>query len=394
MNRDLAANQSHITWIIGSAALGALAMYLSDPERGRSRRTMAADRIRSTAARTNNVFDVASRDLVNRVQGVRAQANRMLAKERIAVDDRILTARVRQKIGRAVSNPHAIDVIAQQGCITLSGPVLAHEKEQLLDKVRNVHGVNRLEDQLEVHERAEGIPSLQAGGKKISAAQESWPPAIRAVALIGGGALGAYGLARRTPASALLATAGLALMARSISNMPFTRMAGTGGARRAIELHKTIHIAAPPEAVFDLWSKYENFPRFMSHVQEVRDMGNGRSHWVVSGPAGAQVEWNATLTQSRRPELLAWRSEPDSTVRNSGTIRFEPDGNGTRVSVHMSYSPPAGALGHAIASLLGGDPKQQMHDDLMRMKAFIETGNAPHDAAARQEQQQTPSILH
>lgn len=393
MNRDLAANQSRMTWIIGSAALGALAMYLSDPERGRNRRALAANRIRSAATRTGDVFDVASRDLGNRIQGMRAQANRMLSRNNIAVDDRVLTARVRQKLGRAVSNPHAIDVVAQQGCITLSGPVLAHEKQQLLDTVRNVHGVSRLEDQLETHEQAGVISSLQGGGKSISAARESWSPALRAVALIGGGALGAYGMARRTPASALLATAGLALMARSISNMPFTRMTGMGAARRAIELHKTIHIEASPESVFDLWNKYENFPRFMSHVQEVRDLGNGRSHWIVSGLAGTRAEWNAVLTQSRRPEVLAWRSEPDSTVRNSGTIRFEPDGNGTRVSVHMSYSPPAGALGHALASLLGSDPKRQMDDDLMRMKAFIETGNAPSDAAARSEKQ-TPSILH
>lgn len=393
MNRDLAANQSRMTWIIGSAALGALAMYLSDPERGRNRRALAANRIRSAATRTGDVFDVASRDLGNRIQGIRAQANRMLARNNIAVDDRVLTARVRQKLGRVVSHPHAIDIVAQQGCITLSGPVLAHEKQQLLDMVRNVHGVSRLEDQLETHEQVGGISSLQGGGKSISAARESWSPALRAAALIGGGALGAYGMARRTPASALLATAGLALMARSISNMPFTRMTEMGATRRAIELHKTIHIEASPESVFDLWNKYENFPRFMSHVQEVRDLGNGRSHWIVSGPAGTRAEWSAILTQSRRPEVLAWRSEPDSTVRNSGTIRFEPDGNGTRVSVHMSYSPPAGVLGHALASLLGSDPKRQMDDDLMRMKAFIETGNAPSDAAARSEQQ-TPSILH
>jgi uncharacterized membrane protein len=47
----------------------------------------------------------------------------------------------------------------------------------------------------------------------------------------------------------------------------------------------------------------------------------------------------------------------------------------------MSYNPPGGAVGHAIARLLGRDPKQEMDDDLMRMKAFIETQRPPRDAA-------------
>jgi uncharacterized membrane protein len=47
----------------------------------------------------------------------------------------------------------------------------------------------------------------------------------------------------------------------------------------------------------------------------------------------------------------------------------------------MSYSPPAGALGHAFALLLGSDPKSKMDDDLGRMKQFIERGNMPREAS-------------
>ena len=49
----------------------------------------------------------------------------------------------------------------------------------------------------------------------------------------------------------------------------------------------------------------------------------------------------------------------------------------------MSYNPPAGAIGHLVAMLFGADPKKEMDEDLMRMKSFIETGQAPHDAAQR-----------
>jgi uncharacterized membrane protein len=51
----------------------------------------------------------------------------------------------------------------------------------------------------------------------------------------------------------------------------------------------------------------------------------------------------------------------------------------------MSYNPPAGVVGHAVASLFGRDPKQDLDADLMRMKSFIETGVAPHDAAQSAE---------
>ncbi|MGH8808639.1 MAG: SRPBCC family protein, partial [Noviherbaspirillum sp.] len=145
--------------------------------------------------------------------------------------------------------------------------------------------------------------------------------------------------------------------------------------------HKTIHIAASPETVFDFWSKYENFPHFMSHVREARDLGGGRSHWIVSGPAGIPVEWTSAMTDFTRPERLAWASEADAPVQHTGEIRFEPEDSGTRVSLHMAYSPPAGAIGHAVASLFGGNPRQQMNEDLMRMKSFIESGIAPRDAA-------------
>jgi uncharacterized membrane protein len=59
-----------------------------------------------------------------------------------------------------------------------------------------------------------------------------------------------------------------------------------------------------------------------------------------------------------------------------------PNNGQTSIDVKLSYNPPAGAVGHGIASLLGSDPKGLMDADLMRMKSLIETGNIPRDAAA------------
>jgi uncharacterized membrane protein len=295
-----------------------------------------------------------------------------------------LAERVRAKIGHAVSHPHAIKVTAHGGRVTLSGPILAHEKEQLLDVVRDVPGVVDVEDNLEVHERPD-IPSLQGGGRRSGVQpvflQENWPPALRAAAVLSGGALEYYGLTRRSPINVALAALGLGLIARGMINMPLKRMVGLDAEKLPIHLEKTIYIEAPPETVFNIWSNYVNFPHFMSHVQKVHDSGNGRSHWVVNGPAGTVIEWDAILTEFKRPEVIAWKSEQNSIVQHEGKVRFEPENGGTKVHVRMSYNPPAGVLGHAVASLFDGDPKKQMDEDLLRMKTFIERGIPPHDAA-------------
>jgi uncharacterized membrane protein len=389
------AGQAWLTWI-GGAALGAVTMYLSDPDRGKRRRALARDKMISVANRAGDVLDVASRDVGNRMQGLRAEAARMLFQRDKAIDDPVLVERVRSRIGRAISHPHPIYVIARQGRITLSGPVLVHERMPLLEAVKAVPGVLDVEDLLQEHQNAQGIPSLQGEGRprqNHAAPYRNWPPGLRAAAMLGGGALGVYGLSRRAPAGVLLGALGMGLMARGISRQPFSGV--TAATRpRAVELQKSIHIAAPPETVFDLWSRYENFPHFMSNVIEVQDRGEGRSHWTVSGPAGIRIEWNASLTASERPRVLAWKTDPDSTVDHAGTIHFEPVDGGTRVSVHMSYIPPAGALGHAIASLFNGDPERQMEEDLLHMKEFIESGRRPPDAAQPAQPAQPGQVLH
>lgn len=134
---------------------------------------------------------------------------------------------------------------------------------------------------------------------------------------------------------------------------------------------KTLFINAPVEQVFDTWANYENFPRFMSNVRSVEPLGGDRSHWKVRGPAGVSVEFDS-VAHLQRPNELRWESEPGSTVRNEGRVFLVPEGNGTRATVRMSYHPPAGALGQAVSSLFGADPKREFEDDLDRMKQYIE----------------------
>jgi len=213
--------------------------------------------------------------------------------------------------------------------------------------------------------------------------QEHWAPATRTVVGSAGAALVAYCAARRDVFGTLFGLAGVALVLRAAANIDAARLIGTGGGRRAVDLQKTMHINAPVDTVYNFWSSLENFPRFMTHVREVRPTSvEGQSHWTVAGPGGMPVEFDAVITRDVPNELIAWKSIEGARVAHAGIVRFEPDeADGTRVHIRFSYNPPAGALGHAVAALLGTDAKSMMDDDLARMKTLIETGNPPRDAA-------------
>jgi uncharacterized membrane protein len=108
----------------------------------------------------------------------------------------------------------------------------------------------------------------------------------------------------------------------------------------------------------------------------------GQTHWVVSGPGGIPIEFDAIVTDFIPNEVLAWKTVQGATVGHAGVVRFDPVGDrGTRLQIRMSYNPPAGAIGHSLAWLLGASAKAKMDADLVRMKTLIETGRPPHDAA-------------
>jgi len=369
--------------VLTGMGLGAGLMYVLDPAAGRRRRQTAFDKARSLAHQSGEATGKAARDLSHRARGLAAAAGQPFRPE--TPDDQTLVERVRAKLGRVCSHPHAIEVAAEGGRVVLSGPILAHEAELLLEKARGVRGVGGVEDRLDRHETGEGVSSLQGGVPRAEMpefSQESWTPAARCLAATAGSGLVAWGVHRGDGLGLALGSAGAALLARAGANRRLTKVVGLPGGAWLVDVHKTITINAPVSVVYGLWTRYENFPRFMSTLEEVRDDGQGRSRWTVQGPGGVPVSWNAEVTRLVPDQVLAWESLPGSAVPNAGTIHFEPTAEGgTRVDVHLSYDPPGGALGLLAAKLFGADAKSRMDEDLMRMKSFLETGQPPHDAA-------------
>ncbi|HXG91777.1 MAG TPA: SRPBCC family protein [Blastocatellia bacterium] len=372
--------------LIGGIGLGAGLMYILDPDRGNRRRAMVRDKTIRAWHKSGDAIGKTSRDITNRTRGVIAEITHLFKREE--VDDDVLVERVRSKMGRVVSHPHSVEVTANNGRVTLSGLILEHELNSLLKCVSSVRGVGEIDNQLEVHKTAGDIPGLQGGGyrpgDRFELMQENWSPTARVLTGIAGGALAAYGAMRMDVPGLVLSAVGLGLLTRGATNVEMKRLVGLGGGRRAVDIHKNININAPVEQVYQFWTNYENFPRFMTNVLEVTDSGGGRSHWKVAGPAGIPVEWDAVVTKQVPNEVFAWKTVPGSAIEHAGIIRFQSNADGgTTIDIRMSYNPVAGAVGHAVASLFGADPKTQMDEDLMRMKTLIETGNAPRDAAER-----------
>ena len=210
--------------------LGTGLMYLLDPDRGRRRRALLRDKGAWAARKTGDCIEVTARDVRNRTQGMVTEIQSHFSLEQ--VDDSKLVERVRSKLGRIVSHPGAIEVSAQNGRVTLSGPILVEEIPELLACVNRVNGVKQVINSFEAHEQANNHPALQGGrerqGSRFEFFQENWSPAARLLAGAAGASLAAYGGVRRDALGAGLGTAGLLLLTRGITNTGFKRLAGFG----------------------------------------------------------------------------------------------------------------------------------------------------------------------
>ena len=181
--------------LLSGIAIGAAAALVLDPNRGARVRKLMRDRAIRASRVTGEVLDTTMHDLANRSHGIAAEGQGWLFERR--VDDRRLLGRVRAKLGRVCSHPHAIDVEVQDGQVTLRGPALSAEVQDLLSMAAAVRGVGSVINELEPHDSSDGVPALQGEGRvagsRFDLLQPNWAPGTRA--LVGAAAVAAGGLA-------------------------------------------------------------------------------------------------------------------------------------------------------------------------------------------------------
>jgi uncharacterized membrane protein len=366
-----------MTWLSGLTAGFALSRML-DPARGRRRRAMLRDQAVHAAHAVGDAVSVTARDARHRAQGVVATL-RTTWQGDDAPDDTVLAERVRAALGGAAGHSRSIDVEAARGRVTLRGPILAEEVAALLRRVARVRGVCEVIDRLDVHSEPGDVPGLQGqprggGPGRFELWQEHWSPTARVLAGAAGAVAALFGLRHGRMTGALGAITGGVVLARSLTDLSLRRLLGIGAGPHALVVQKTVHVAAPIEAVFELWSHYERFPDFMRHVRRVERLDEDRARWTVTGPGGLPISWETRETAREEPTLIAWETVEGAPVRHTGRVRFDPGDTGTRIHVQMTYTPPLGAAGHAVAWLFGADPRHAMHEDLVRFKSLLEDG--------------------
>ena len=134
-----------------------------------------------------------------------------------------------------------------------------------------------------------------------------------------------------------------------------------------------VTVQAPVERVFDAWSRFQDFPRFMPSVAEVRQVGDERWQWVIAGPAGAPIQFESLVTRHDRPRVIAWTTVEGAAVEHSGTARFRSTADGgTRLEVTMSWRPAGGGLGEGVAFVSGVEPGHLLREGLAAFKERLE----------------------
>lgn len=133
-------------------------------------------------------------------------------------------------------------------------------------------------------------------------------------------------------------------------------------------IEKSIEVDVPVTTVYNQWTQFEEFPRFMEGVQEVRQLDDSRLYWKAD-VGGRDKEWHARIIEQVPDQRIAWQSEQGA--QNGGQVTFEPvDGSRTRITLNMQYEPDdfVESAGNVL-----GFVSRRVQGDLERFKEFIET---------------------
>ena len=133
-------------------------------------------------------------------------------------------------------------------------------------------------------------------------------------------------------------------------------------------VEKSIDVNVPISTAYNQWTQFEDFPKFMEGIQEVKQLDDTHLHWRAE-VAGKDKEWNAEITDQIPDQCIAWRST--SGAPNDGYVTFHRlDDNTTRIMVRMDYDPEG--VTENIGDALGVFSRR-VEGDLERFKDFIES---------------------
>lgn len=147
-----------------------------------------------------------------------------------------------------------------------------------------------------------------------------------------------------------------------------------------IRVVDSVTIQAPAKKLFEFWSRFENLPLFIEHLESVTPVTERKSRWVWKAlNEHKKVEWESELIESEPDHLISWKTSPDSEVHHAGSVMFRElaYGRGTVVTVRMVYEPPMGGLADIFERIVGESPQQNLMNDLKKLRQLMELGELP-----------------
>ena len=133
----------------------------------------------------------------------------------------------------------------------------------------------------------------------------------------------------------------------------------------------------PVEQVFAFCADFENFPKFIGALRDVRDTGDGRSHWCASSPSGGTIEWSATTTKFVTNSVIGWRSIPGSRVDAVGLLRFSPEAETTCVKVTLNYRVIDVSIADTLAALVSPYRANALEAEFRSIEGQLERVSVP-----------------
>jgi uncharacterized membrane protein len=140
-------------------------------------------------------------------------------------------------------------------------------------------------------------------------------------------------------------------------------------------IEKSIEINVPVNTVYNQWTQFEEFPKFMEGVKEVKQTDDTHLRWKAE-IAGKEKEWDAEITEQIPDERIAWRARDGAM--NAGVVTFHRlSDKKSKVMLQMEYDPDGIVenVGDAV-----GVVSQRVLGDLERFKRYIE--NRGHETGA------------
>ena len=132
-------------------------------------------------------------------------------------------------------------------------------------------------------------------------------------------------------------------------------------------IEESVEVEVPVRTAYNQWTQFEEFPRFMEGVEQVRQLSDTKVHWVAE-IAGQRREWDAEITEQVPDQRISWCSTEGAT--NSGVVTFHRlDDNRSKVMLQLEFDP------EGVAEKVGdklGMVKTRTRGDLNRFKDYIE----------------------